>query len=112
LRVTRDEALWQETLASATAWFQGIECGLHERLAQLIVHHGLQSLRSDAVIQEAQNALARIAVAFEKLMKHAPIDYRIEKYTSISRKRVVTSIGLLKSGGLVGLAAWDTVITW
>jgi hypothetical protein len=111
LRVTRAEASWPDTLASATAKFQRLESGLQERLAQLIVHHRLQSLRSAAVVPEAQNALDHISLAFSKLMQHAPIDYRIEKYTSVSRKKVVTSIGLLKGGGLIGLAAWDTVIT-
>ena len=111
-RVTLDEALWPETLASATAKFHRLETGLHERLAQLIVYHALQSLRSAAVIPEAQIALDRIALAFEKLMQHAPSDYRIGKYTSVPRKKVLTSIDLLQGGGLVGLAAWDTVITW
>jgi hypothetical protein len=68
--------------------------------------------RSAATIPEAQNALDRIAVSFQTLSRHAPIDYRIERYTSVSRKRVVSSLELLKTGGLVGLAAWDTVITW
>jgi hypothetical protein len=45
-------------------------------------------------------------------MQHSPSEYRIEKYTPVPRKKVVTSIGLLRGGGLVGLAAWDTVITW
>jgi hypothetical protein len=112
LRVTRDEALWPETLASVTATFQRQERGLHERLAQLIVYHALQSLRSAAVIPEAQSALDRAAAAFEKLTQHAPVDYQIAKYTSVPRSRVVTSVGLLKDGGLVGLKAWDSVITW
>ena len=111
-RVTRDEASWREILVSATANFHSLESGLHERLAQLIVYHAVQSLRSESIIPEAQNALDRIARAFEKLMQHSPSDYRIGKYTSVPRKKVVTSVGLLRAGGLVGLPAWDTVITW
>ena len=112
VRVTRDEAVWPDTVAAATAWFDLQEVGLHERLAQLIVHHGLTSLRSAAVAPAAQNALDRVAAAFEKVTRHAPSEYQIEKYTSVSRRKVVTSIELLKFGGIVGLPAWDTVITW
>ena len=111
LRVEKDETSWPTALASATDAFRRLESGLHERLAQLIVHHGLESLRS-AASPEAQVALDRITAAFEKLMRHAPIDYRIEKYASVPLKKVVSSIALLKNGGLTGLTAWDTVITW
>jgi hypothetical protein len=45
-------------------------------------------------------------------MRHAPCDYRIEKYTSVRREKILTSIALLRSGGLAGLSAWDTVVTW
>jgi hypothetical protein len=112
LRVTQNEALWPGTLAVATQAFQSLERGLHERLAQLIVYHVLRSLRSEASIPKAQIALERIAAAFEQLMRHAPCDYRIEKYTSVRREKILTSIALLRSGGLAGLSAWDTVVTW
>ncbi len=112
LRITQDETLWPGTLAAATAAFQSLEHGLLERLAQLVVYHGLQSQSSSATAPEAQAVLRRITAAFEQLMQHAPMEYRIGKYTSVSRQKVVTSIGLLKSGGLAGLTAWDTVITW
>jgi hypothetical protein len=112
LRVTGDEMLWPGLLALGTATFHRLDRGLHERLAQLIVYHGLQSQRSDAIVPEAQQALDRILAAFDMLAQHAPNDYRIERYTSVPRNRIVTSIGLLKDGGLVGFAAWDTVIRW
>jgi hypothetical protein len=112
LRVTRDETLWPGTLAAATAAFHSLEPGLHERLAQLIVHHAMRSLRLAATLPQAQTALDRTAEAFEQLMQHAPSDYRIQKYAHVDREKIVTSIGLLKSRGLVGLATWDTVITW
>jgi hypothetical protein len=59
-RVTRDEASWPETLVSATAKFYSLDRGLRERLVQLIVYHGLQSLRSSAATPEGQNVLDRL----------------------------------------------------
>ena len=112
LRVTEDDKLWPETLAKATAAFHALESGLHERLAQLIVHHAVQSLRSEAKHLEAQKLLDRLAQTFQQLTQHAPNDYRIDKYTAVPRSKFVKSIELLKSGGLVGLTAWETVITW
>ena len=111
LRVTKDETSWSTAFVSATTEFRRLN-GVHEQLAQLIVHHGLQSLRSTPVNPEAKSALDRIAEAFENLMRRAPAEYRIEKYASVSRNKVVTSIGLVKDGGLTGFAAWDKVITW
>jgi len=112
VHVTQDESSWPAALAAATAQFQGLESGLHERLAQLLVHHGLRAMRAAAKAPEAQAALGRRAVAFEQLTKRAPADYHIHRYVPMSSERFVKSIGLLKSGGIVGLTAWDTVVTW
>jgi len=111
-RVTKDESLWPATLATATAQFESLETGLHERLAQLLVHHGLRAMRADAKAPEAQAALDRRAAAFEQLTLRAPGDYQIHRYIQVSQERIVTSIRLLKSRGIVGLMAWDTVVTW
>jgi hypothetical protein len=111
-RVTQDDSAWPAALAAATAQFLSFESGLHERLAQLLVHHGLQTMRAGAKVPEAQAALDRRAAAFERLTQHAPADYHIHRYLQASSDRIVTSIGLLKSRGIVGLTAWDTVVTW
>ena len=112
LRVTQDESLWPDMLATATASFHRFDRGLHERLAQLLVHHGLRSMRAAATAPEAVAILDRRTRAFERLTQHSPTDYRIDRYLSLGRERIVESIYLLKSGGIVSLAAWDTVVTW
>lgn len=45
-------------------------------------------------------------------MRRAPAAYRIGKYSKVPKSRIIGSIGLLKSGGLVGADAWRTVVTW
>jgi hypothetical protein len=47
-----------------------------------------------------------------RLMRRAPSEYRIEKFENVDKKRILASIRLLKSGGLVGADAWETVLTW
>jgi len=85
---------------------------LHERLAQLLTLHALKRLRANARAAEARAALDSRIHAFEQLAQRSPTDYRIDKYASVSRERIRDSIGLLNEGGIVGLNAWDRVVTW
>jgi hypothetical protein len=112
LQLTKQESLWPKHLAAATGWFRTLDAPLHERLAQLLTHHGVCSLRAAATFPQAQGALERIARTFGDLTRRAPSDYHIDKYTTVPKGRILSSVRLLKSGGLVGASAWETVVTW
>jgi hypothetical protein len=112
LRITSDKPGWAACLEKATYWFGSLERPLHERLAQLLTEYSLQSLAKDALLQEAQSAVARIKTTFETLMQRQPSDYQIHKLAAVPKQRVITSIDLLKNGVLTGMQAWETVLTW
>jgi hypothetical protein len=46
--VIEDESIWTGYLPSLDSWFRDLEKPLHERLAQLLTHYSLQSLRAEA----------------------------------------------------------------
>jgi hypothetical protein len=112
LTVTRDESVWPEYLARATDCFQRLDPTLQERIPQLLTHHGLRSLHSDATQLEARVALGRITQSFEELTRRLSAEYQIRDYVAVPKGRLVKSIGLLKNGTLIGAGAWETVITW
>jgi len=110
--VTSDDAMWPSRLTEANDWFKTLDTELHERLAQLLTHHALQSLQAEARLQQAQAGAGRLISAFEQLARRQPPEYQIEKYASVPKQRLLGSIRLLKQHTLIGSAAWDTVITW
>jgi predicted transcriptional regulator len=112
LRVTREDSLWESCLVDATSRFQEIEGELHERLAQLLTFHGLQTMQEAATAPDAKAVLERIANTFMKLTRRASAEYQIDNYTGVPKHRIVKSIRLLKNRSLVGLSAWDTVVRW
>ena len=112
MSVLRDESQWAERLTRLSIWFNGLEANLHESLAQLLTREGLRWLREKATILEAQAKIDRIQVVFEQLMRRAPSAYQIDKYDGAPKGRIIGSVRLLKSGGLVGADAWDTVVRW
>ena len=112
MSVLRDESQWAERLSRLNIWFNALDDNLHESLAQLLTREGLRWLRDEATIPEAQAKIDRIQVVFEQLMRRAPSAYQIDKYDTAPKNRIIGSVGLLKSGGLVGADAWDTVVRW
>jgi len=112
MSVLRDESSWAERVDRLNAWFNALDTNLHESLAQLLTREGLQCLKDKATVPDAQVMIDRIADVFRQLMRRAPSAYRIEKYDRVLKNRVIGSIRLLKSGGLVGTDAWETVVKW
>ena len=112
MSLLRDESKWVERAARMNTWFNSLDSNLHESLAQLLTREGLRWLKDKATIPDAQDAIDRIAGVFERLTRRAPSAYQIDKYGKIPKSRIVGSIRLLKSGGLVGTDAWETVLTW
>jgi hypothetical protein len=94
------------------SWFSALDDNLHESLAQLLTREGLRWLRDKATIPDSQAKIDQIQVVFEQLMRRAPSAYQIDKYASAPKNRIIDSVRLLKSGGLVGADAWDTVVRW
>lgn len=111
-KVTQDESLWPGRLAEANAWFRWLDPELHERLVQLLTYHSLQSLQAGAASPKAQAKVQTASAAFEALARRQPAQYRIDRYASVERPKLFSSIALLKERALVGASAWDTVITW
>lgn len=111
LSVTKDDSLWPEYLKRAANGFRGFDTTLQERIPQLLTHHGLHSLR-DAAQPKARSVLDRIIRTFEKLARRSAPEYQIDDYVSVPKERLAKSIGLLKNGTLIGVEAWETVITW
>jgi hypothetical protein len=111
-KTERDEPLRPEHIARGTAWFRGLDANLSERLPQLLTHHALCWLKDQATLPEARTRLDRIDRAFQELTRRAPDRYQIDKYSGVPKNRIIDSIGLLKSGGLIGADAWATVVTW
>ena len=112
LRVTRDDSLWPRCLEEATTTYEGLEPELHERLAQLLTFHGLQSIQAAATAPEAKAVIERIAGTFKELTQRAPREYWIDDYVQVPKHRIIQSIRLLKNSSLVGIAAWDIVVRW
>ena len=112
MSVPGDESRWAERLARLNIWFNALDANLHESLAQLLTREGLRWLREKATIPEAQAKIDQIEAVFKQLMRRAPSAYRIDKYDSAPKNRVIGSVRLLKSGGLTGADAWDTVVRW
>jgi hypothetical protein len=112
ISLLRDESQWAERLARLNTWFNALDANLHESLAQLLTLEGLRWLKDDATIPDAQVMIDRFAVVFKRLMRRAPSAYQIDKYNNAPKNRIIGSVRLLKSGGLVGADAWDTVLTW
>lgn len=110
--VVRDESQWAERIGRMNTWFSTLDPNLHETLAQLLARQGLCWLKEEARIPDAQKSIDRITRVFEQLMRRAPAAYRIDKYSNVSKSRIIGSIRLLKSGGLVGADAWETTVTW
>jgi len=112
MSVLGDESRWAERLARLNIWFNALDANLHESLAQLLTREGLRWLREKATIPEAQAKIDQIEAVFKQLMRRAPSAYRIDKYDSAPKNRIIGSVRLLKSGGLTGADAWDTVVRW
>jgi len=112
MSVPGDESRWAERLARLNIWFNALDANLHESLAQLLTREGLRWLREKATIPEAQAKIDQIEAVFKQLMRRAPSAYRIDKYDSAPKNRIIGSVRLLKSGGLTGADAWDTVVRW
>lgn len=112
LSILRNDSQWNERLPQLNAWFNTLDPNLHESLAQLFTREGLRTLKDEATIPAAQAAIDRIEAVFKQLMRRAPSAYRIEKYDNAPKARIIGSVRLLKSGGLVGADAWNTVLTW
>lgn len=112
MSVLGDESQWAERLARLNTWFNALDANLHESLAQILTREGLRWLRDEATIPEAQAKINRIEVVFKPLMRRAPSAYQIDKYDSAPKNRIIGSVRLLKSGGLTGADAWDTVVRW
>jgi hypothetical protein len=112
MSVERDESQWAERVARLKTWFNALDANLHESLAQLLTRQGLCWLKNEATIPDAKAAIDRIERVFERLMRRAPAAYQIDKYGVIPKSRIIGSIRLLKSGGLVGTDAWETVVRW
>ena len=112
MSILRDESQWEERLARLNSWFSALDDNLHESLAQLLTREGLRWLRDKATIPDSQAKIDQIQVVFEQLMRRAPSAYQIDKYASAPKNRIIDSVRLLKSGGLVGADAWDTVVRW
>lgn len=107
-----DESQWAKRIGPMNTWFSTLDPNLHESLAQLLTQQGLRWLKREARIPKAQKAIDRITSVFEQLMLRSPAPYRIDKYGNVSKSRIIGSIRLLKSGGLVGADAWETTVTW
>ncbi len=112
LRLLGDESLWPNCLNDATTLFEELDPELHERLAQILTFHGLESMQAAATLPEALTALERIAETFNKLTRRSPRKYQIDDYVKVPKDRIVQSIRLLKSRSLIGFPAWDTVVRW
>jgi hypothetical protein len=112
ISVAQDDSQWAEHVARMNTWFNALDTNLHESLAQLLTQQGLCWLKDKATIPDAQAAIDRIAGVFKQLMRRAPSAYQIDKYGNIPKSRIIGSICLLKSGGLVGPDAWETVVRW
>lgn len=110
--VLQDDSLLAEQLARQTSWFTALETDLHETLAQLLTRESLRLLRDQATIPEAQAALDRVQDLFKLLTRRTPPRYRIDKFENTTKSRILGSIHLLRSGGLVGADAWETVVRW
>jgi hypothetical protein len=110
--VARDQSQWAERIGWMDKWFNGLDPVLHERLAQVLTHRGLLCLKNQASIPEARASVDRLIGVFERLMRRSPSAYRIDKFVDIPKNRIISSICLLKSGGLIGADAWETVVTW
>jgi hypothetical protein len=110
--VVRNDDQWAEWVAGRNTWFDGLPYHLHETLAQLLTLHGLRWLEHEATLPEAKARINRIMQVFGRLMQRAPSAYQVDKYSDIPKRRILESIRLLKSGGLVGTHAWETSVTW
>jgi len=111
-RIIQDEALWPNHLATATEWALDLDPSLHERLVQLLVHHGLTWLRNKASLAPSRTAIERITTTFDQLTRRAPSEYHINKFVDVPSPRLLASIELLKARALIGSSAWETVVTW
>ncbi|MCC6696846.1 MAG: hypothetical protein IT365_14540 [Candidatus Hydrogenedentes bacterium] len=114
LRILQDETCWPAELEVASNRYANIDDKLHERLAQLLTHDGIQSLRAASTLPQSKAALDRIADCFEKLTRRCPPDYHIHEYLAVPvpQERVLESIDLLKDRLLIGFEAWDKVVRW
>jgi len=112
MSVLRDESQWEGRLTRLSIWFSGLEANLHESLAQLLTREGLRWVREKATIPEAQAKIDQVQIVFEQLMRRASSEYQIDQYDRVPKSRIIGSVYLLKSGGLVGADAWDTVLRW
>jgi hypothetical protein len=112
MSVLRDESQWPKREARMNIWFNALDTNLHERLAQLLTRESLRWLKDNATIPSAQAEIDRIAGVFEQVMRRSPSAYQIDKYGNAPKSRIIDSIRLLKSGGLVGTDAWETVVRW
>lgn len=110
--VLRDDSQWAERVARMNTWYNALNNSLHESLAQLLTREGLRWLRDKATIPDAQDTIDRISSVFERLTRRSPSAYQIDKYDKVPKSRIIGSVRLLKSGGLVGADAWDTVVRW
>ena len=112
LSVLGKKSEWNERLSRMNAWFNGLDPRLHETLAQLVTREGLRWLKYEATIPEALDAIDRITDLFTELSERQLREYQIDEYEELSTTRLISSIRLLKSGGLVGFDAWKTVVKW
>lgn len=112
IAILRTESEWAKRIAGMNTWFSELDPSLHETLAQLLTREGIRWLRARATIPEAKAVIDRIDAVFRRLMQRAPTAYQIDKYANVSRDRIISSVRLLKSGGLVGADAWETVVSW
>jgi hypothetical protein len=49
---------------------------------------------------------------FNRLMRRAPSAYQIGRFDNLTKDRLLSSIRLLRNGGIVGAEAWETVVRW
>jgi hypothetical protein len=108
----QNDSLWAEHVIRRDSWYNALEPHLHEALAQLLVRDALRWLKDNATIEESKAVIERIQDAFMRLMRRAPSAYQIDKFDNITKSRILSSIRLLKNGGLVGADAWETVVRW
>jgi hypothetical protein len=107
-----EDDVWNSYVAKATEWFDWIEPHLHEKLAQLISYQALLHYKATAHDQEELDTANRRIETFSKLMNRAASRYQIQNLMSVPKARLDASILLLRERKIVGLDAWETVMTW
>lgn len=112
IKLLRDDSNWMDAQERATLWFQKLEPALHEKLAQMLTFYVLRSLEEDARLEESKLVIRRIRTVFDRLTARAPSEYQISHLVLAPRSRLPEGVELLKSNTLLGLQAWEKVMTW